>query len=589
MEEAAADELQPMKRRPSLASNISDIMADAVEEVEAAERVAQEIEASRASPQVEALLNSLEELAEAASKLILSDDMEEAVDLMEQAFSEVDSDGTSDEVALAKVGVQVLLCASMSQAGRHAEALDVARSASQAADFIMAELYEEVRAQQTPNKDASSRALLQRAVELAVQARQCQAVEMEFVGPAESGLMDFWECLRQLHEQSLSLAEALPGHSAVRLRASQAKREWKIRAAGATLPKIPLASNSSGQDPSLQVWRSVLGPPPKCAVRRSDAGAGLPKHQRMYLGLPPSVDLEFERWRRRPNVTRPGSMETSSSMTSLDKGMEKAFSAPDLCELSPSDTGSTFGVKPWSKHPLPPGDLFIFTSPRQTDLPKTPNWASTRRVPVLFSVQGTKGKASWALRSSKKRDRVVDNKRMNAFEDWRKNGSGPKMRLIDQVLQTENGIQYFQDNLKTQSYRFKNFWLKDMVTEDDLYHDRTFYCSEGLRVLKKNPHRQPRATSPMRPKAKQLFSHYDLPCPNINDLSSLHSEVKGYSELLEKSQEKASSFGTWPHFKRGGRRISVGQFDALKEILTKHRRMGVAGISSNSPNQFRAP
>ena len=67
--------------------------------------------------------------------------------------------------------------------------------------------------------------------------------------------MEFWEHLRQLHEQSLSLAlalsgafdsitrvlsqlaavvirkaQALPAHSAVRLRAAQAKREWQALA-----------------------------------------------------------------------------------------------------------------------------------------------------------------------------------------------------------------------------------------------------------------------------------------------------------------------------------------------------------------------
>ena len=39
--------------------------------------------------------------------------------------------------------------------------------------------------------------------------------------------------------------------------------------------------------------------------------------------------------------------------------------------------------------------------------------------------------------------------------------------------------------------------------------------------------------------------------------------------------------------RQGGRRMSINQFDALKDILTKHRRMGVAGISSNSPSNFR--
>jgi len=594
MEATDAGNLLPKRResrRLSLASNVSDIFADAAERADILDKA--QLQPQVASS-VQALLDSLESLAEAASQLILASEVEEAVQLLEQAFADVESDDQMDEVALARVGVQVLLCAGLSQAARHAEALDVAQNASEAADFVVSELYEKARRPSTDSDkgDQVSRTMLERAVEIAVQARQCQAVELEYTGPRDASKMEFWERLRQLHEQSLSLAQALPHHSSVRLRAAQAKREWQIRAAEATLPKAPLASSSSGQNSSLQVWRSILGPPPKCAIRRSDAGAGLPKHQRMHLGIPPPVDLEFERLRRRGNVgeSRPGTMETlsSASLASTDKGLEESSSAPQLGSWSPSDTCSSMGGKPSSRHPLPAGDLYVCTSPRRTQLPRTPNWASTRRVPVLFSVQGTKGKASWALRSSKKKNRDVnDDKRMNAFEDWRKNGSGPKMRLIDQVLQTDSGIQHFQENLKSQSYRFKNFWLKDMVTEDDLFSDRTFFSSEGLRVLKKNPQRQQRATSPIKSKAKQLFQHYDVPCPNISDLSGLHSEVKGYSELLERSQEKASSLGVQTYVRKGGRRMSINQFDALKDILTKHRRMGVAGISSNSPSNFR--
>eukprot|EP00435_Cladocopium_sp_Y103_P023599 s2680_g5.t1 len=235
-------------------------------------------------------------------------------------------------------------------------------------------------------------------------------------------------------------------------------------------------------------------------------------------------------------------------------------------------------------HQLPRGDLYVNTSPRRGELPRTPNWTSARRVPVLFSIQGTEGKSSWALRTVRKRDRVVfDDKKMNAFEesqkDWRKNGSGPKMRLRDQVLQTEKGMQYFHDNLKKQSYRFKNFWLKDMVTQDDLYEDRTVYCSEGLRVLKKNPRKQLRPSSPMNPQAKKLFDHYGISCPNISEPSTLHLQVNSYSELLQKSQHQAKLDRLpWDKGNSKRRRFSnMGHLDALRVILRKHRRTAVSG------------
>ena len=51
-----------------------------------------------------------------------------------------------------------------------------------------------------------------------------------------------------------------------------------------------------------------------------------------------------------------------------------------------------------------------------------------------------------------------------------------------------------------------------MATEEELYECRTFYSSEGLRVLKKNPRHQPRPSSPTPPQIKKLFEHYGVTC-----------------------------------------------------------------------------
>ncbi|CAE7617838.1 CMPK, partial [Symbiodinium pilosum] len=99
-------------RRFSLASNFSDIFADAAEATACAAEVSTR---HQISPNVQALLDSLESLAEAASTLIQASEVEEAVQLLEHAFSKVESDDQVDEVALARIGVQVLLCASLSQ------------------------------------------------------------------------------------------------------------------------------------------------------------------------------------------------------------------------------------------------------------------------------------------------------------------------------------------------------------------------------------------------------------------------------------------------------------------------------------------
>lgn len=602
MPELEVDDLEPVqqvsfaaddggRRRPSV-SSMSDLFLDAATELEmqspsnAKAQVSQEMTA-----ETKALFGSLESLAEAASKLILCGHVDQALQLLETAFSSVaDSDR---EVALAGVGVQILLCAALSQAGRHEEALDIAQHAVQIGDTILEQL-EEPREiyPEAPEADAETGddvpqeaslesltaplALLQRALELAVQSRQCQALEMEFLGPKSEEIgLDFWQKLMVLHDECLELAQGLPKSSNVRQRAEQSKREWQLRAADATLPKLSPASSGA-----LQAWRCMLGTPRK-VVQRSDQGLHLPTHERLYQGLPPAVDLEFERLRRHPSF--PSSIGELPASTASSTFMEKGYgsmSAQTLSSWSTSSSLSGSGSKPISRHQLPRGDIYVHTSPRRSELPRTPNWSSARRVPVLFSIQGTEGKSSWALRTLRKRDRVVfDDKKMNAFEDWRKNGSGPKMRLRDQVLQTEKGMQYFQDNLKKESYRFKNSWLKDVVTQEDLYSDRTFFCSEGLRVLKKNPRRQPRPISPLKPQVRKLFDHYGISCPHITEPTSLHLQVASYAELLQKSQKQAKLHNL-PYHRGHGRRLDMGlgHFDALRIILRKHRRTAVAGL-----------
>lgn len=599
MDEIEVDDLDPQlsfgeRRRPSLCS-MSDILCDAAEELEMMspsndkhENVSEEM-----NEETQAMFNSLESLAEAASKLILAGQVEEALQMLEQAFTSVEAE-EDVEIALAGVGVQILLCAGLSQAKRHEEALEIAQHAVQSADAVLEQLEEpgeeiadaaEVKGSedlQAPAEEPATplapalphvpMALLQRALESAVQSRQCQALEMEFLGPRckEIGL-DFWQKLMGLQDECLELAQGLPRSSKVRQRAEQGKREWQLRAADATLPKL-----SPGCSGALQAWRCMLGAPRKAYAPRSNEGLHLPRHERLYQGIPPVVDLDFERWRRHPSFQ----MEPSTpSSTYMEKG-RGSISAQTLGSWSTSSSLASTGMKSTSRHQLPRGDLYVNTSPRRGELPRTPNWTSARRVPVLFSIQGTEGKSSWALRTLRKRDRVVfDDKKMNAFEDWRKNGSGPKMRLRDQVLQTEKGMQYFHDNLKKQSYRFKNFWLKDMVTQDDLYEDRTIYCSEGLRVLKKNPRKQLRPSSPINPQAKKLFDHYGISCPSISEPSTLHLQVNSYSELLQKSQNQAKLDRLpWDKGNSKRRRFSnMGHFDALRVILRKHRRTAVSG------------
>eukprot|EP00931_Biecheleriopsis_adriatica_P101732 TRINITY_DN76812_c0_g1_i1.p1 TRINITY_DN76812_c0_g1~~TRINITY_DN76812_c0_g1_i1.p1 ORF type:complete len:717 (-),score=169.10 TRINITY_DN76812_c0_g1_i1:27-2177(-) len=579
--------------------------------------------------EIEALFASLESLAEAAASRVLQGAPQDAVLLLQRALAHCDSEaspppkevpvqaqkGTAEapamnwsddeeeekdaarqkklsalSVALARAGVGVLLCTALSQVGEHAEAVAVAKEATDVADGLIAELSE-----------AGSTELLQRAVELAVQVRQCHAVELEFTvagsqitqpvaedtplgevkeeaaanehaPPSAAAELDpqlqIQDQLFELHCKSVELAvEHLPPSSPVRQRAQQAQREWQMRLAGAPAPvdRGFWQEDSLLRPSSQKAWRMAISRP---GTSSSEAGLGLPRHERMYLGIPPPVDLRQERLRRKgllgasakssPSASRP--FTSGSTMSSMDfrddigmaeahdlDPLQRRLSAPSMTfnesnslELSRPTTGSEF----WGKQSVRLGDLYSGSSyrDRAKQLPtNSSNWSSERRVPVLFTMSGPGGRAAWALRKAEAGSRRsnVEKRSINAFEDYRKNASGPKVNLKDQVLQTEGGMMHFQHRLKHESYMFKNFWLKDEVTADDLWQDRTFFCEEGLRVLRKSPTKQLRPVTPLSTQAQDLFNHFGVSGPKVNqiDISTSHEDLSAYGKLLEKSQK----------------------------------------------------
>ncbi|CAE8719221.1 unnamed protein product [Polarella glacialis] len=326
----------------------------------------------------------------------------------------------------------------------------------------------------------------------------------------------------------------LPEEHPVRQRAEQALREWQVR-----LGRVPSASSVRDSQFS-KASRSQHG-------SRSAPGIGLPKHERMYLGLPPAVDLKEHRRRRRPWSSTSGMSMTSGASFDDAEGLvyeedsRESHSAPGSglnagahgvsCE-SRGSTSSSF----WGHHSVKCGDLYASSSAPASEFPRTPNWSARRRVPGSFNMAGSGGRASWALRHAEPVQRVHDQGKPgkpNPFEDWISNGGSDKIDLKKQIIQSEAGIRHFHKKLKHESLQFKSVFLRSEIGADELYEDRMLYCDEGVKILTKSGHRDMPPCIVSR-EAKDLFRFYDVRCPKRDTKHS--AALSSYGALLQASE-----------------------------------------------------
>jgi len=341
--------------------------------------------------------------------------------------------------------------------------------------------------------------------------------------------------LAALHRDGVNLAQRhLPEEHPVRQRAEQALREWQVR-----LGRVPSASSVRDSQFS-KASRSQHG-------SRSAPGIGLPKHERMYLGLPPAVDLKEHRRRRRPWSSTSGMSMTSGASFDDAEGLvyeedsRESHSAPGSglnagahgvsCE-SRGSTSSSF----WGHHSVKCGDLYASSSAPASEFPRTPNWSARRRVPGSFNMAGSGGRASWALRHAEPVQRVHDQGKPgkpNPFEDWISNGGSDKIDLKKQIIQSEAGIRHFHKKLKHESLQFKSVFLRSEIGADELYEDRMLYCDEGVKILTKSGHRDMPPCIVSR-EAKDLFRFYDVRCPKRDTKHS--AALSSYGALLQASE-----------------------------------------------------
>jgi len=508
--------------------------------------------------QAKALFETLESLAEAASVHLRQGEPAEAIRLLQAACDEVGVEAISDwdqlrpdssgaSVGIACTGARLLLCTALSQAGRHDEALDTALSAAVSADALLQACVEDFNIHRIPELEQPTvagseatlgRQMLEKVAELAVQARGCAALEIEFLEngsqpPSED--IDVFGQLAALHRDGVNLAQRhLPEEHPVRQRAEQALREWQVR-----LGRVPSASSVRDSQFS-RASRSQHG-------SRSAPGIGLPKHERMYLGLPPAVDLKEHRRRRRPWSSTSGMSMTSGASFDDAEGLvyeedsRESHSAPGSglnagahgvsCE-SRGSTSSSF----WGHHSVKCGDLYASSSAPASEFPRTPNWSARRRVPGSFNMAGSGGRASWALRHAEPVQRVHDQGKPgkpNPFEDWISNGGSDKIDLKKQIIQSEAGIRHFHKKLKHESLQFKSVFLRSEIGADELYEDRMLYCDEGVKILTKSGHRDMPPCIVSR-EAKDLFRFYDVRCPKRDTKHS--AALSSYGALLQASE-----------------------------------------------------
>jgi hypothetical protein len=423
---------------------------------------------------------------------------------------------------------------------------------------------------------------LVRAVELAVQARQCAAIELEFMknwkleeeGPdgSDSGIDEaalykrLLEQIVQLHTEAIQLSrELLEESHPVRRSTEHALQLWLARCPttheiGPALDFSPQRQNGTkisalahilaGQSGPMQASDAEprVKPPelnvldgewkrlPPSPVLRPQKIMKMPKHERYYQGLPPS-----------PTWTSPTMRRKCHSMGSLDEASDDPRFDLDTETLLSNSVVSP-PLSPSSK--IRRSDTFLRGDALKA-LNLSPN-KSFGRSPISFDMGTAGGKASWAVR------KVLQPKRnargmtiVDPFEEWLSAQAGPKKTLgsqVIEVMESDKWMTKWRGDLANQSRLFKNFWLKVEVDQDNLFEDRTRFSSEGIRTFKRSqqkyPKLEPLLLSPPKcdkPLSK-MFEEHGVPLknaePNLKSLSGLLRQSHKRISALQKPKQK---------------------------------------------------
>eukprot|EP00927_Polykrikos_kofoidii_P083653 TRINITY_DN8617_c4_g1_i1.p1 TRINITY_DN8617_c4_g1~~TRINITY_DN8617_c4_g1_i1.p1 ORF type:complete len:764 (-),score=152.83 TRINITY_DN8617_c4_g1_i1:143-2434(-) len=248
-----------------------------------------------------------------------------------------------------------------------------------------------------------------------------------------------------------------------------------------------------GDDVVKGVLAPLPPPPPPIETASSSRVIDMPgsispisKYERWFRALPPERS-EIRSYMREKRLNR--SLTTCGSEPSF-----MSFASETSLETSNSKTENP---------PQSPGALYKSASSQRLDqflrVPpkcKFSPVSALRRVPVLFTMVGPGGKATWALRREKP---IVTSQSgrptQDVFKAWLATATGPTRSLVAHALESEDGQKYFQRNLRKKSEKFKNFWLREEVDADAMFEDRTRFTRYGIHVF--DQHEANRSLKPM--------------------------------------------------------------------------------------------
>lgn len=474
-------------------------------------------------------------------------------------------------VRVARASVCVLLCAVLSGIGAHKEALAAARAAeadvreawrsllgvvglrdgspvSRAVTDRLAELLSE--AEKVP--------WLGQAAEIVVQAKHLVALELEYTGGEAAEL-------ERLHREGALLAQhLLSNRHPARKQAEMSLEAWQGRLetsgdlearAGAAAAGVgsqfgllarpselvrvllcvdslgggggghggvPRAIPEEGEEAEEQPWDHERFPPlrapPPVAQQKLPS---LPRHERLYYGLPPEVtpaDIDGSGRQRRAKH--------------MERSIQQGASECPPTASSPSGHGMSVT---WGSRSAPPGELMHESGNFGPDgVPKGRSWKAKRRVPIMVTMAGADGKSSWALRTNAEDKRQRPGRKINPFDDWKNNVAGDSKPLKDRVLETATGQADFFQRMRDESRRFRNFTLKEMNDPDQMADARILFCGEGL-ALKKRQEKERRAKEKAAKNALAAIS--SAASSGTEDLDALDSlaELSTFSGTFQAS------------------------------------------------------
>mmetsp|Transcript_102983 Transcript_102983/g.182927 ORF Transcript_102983/g.182927 Transcript_102983/m.182927 type:complete len:668 (-) Transcript_102983:417-2420(-) len=604
----------------------------------------------RANGNDEGLLALIDSQTETAHKRLRQGRAQQAIELLRRAHqAAVTFVAPSPKgevplvVRLASATVRLQICAALSLLDRHPQAMEEAILAKDELDTIvltMSDACNEASALDETGELMSLDATLlshlkhppswlRRAIESAITARMCQAVELEFIMPAEELHM----ALKSSHsstfpsiQKHMSADTYLPpdavglakpafsdGEELAELH-RQAKQMCKM-----LLPQDNVTRNETEKHIKMaqERWKEVLGlgetdtpsmgnwSSPAISKSWSEpsmhATTSLPPltHQPKWT-RPQRLNAGFHDNMLRSSTGSKDSFWTGSkeSHVSLESTAYADSSAEPWTDLSTQDSFrsmDSFQSESLANHSdfvlnAPPGDVMYRTMPASFAHAKRESIArrGALRRASTESIHATRAvKAS--TKESAKAEAAED---PNPFQEWKLNFQDKgKMNYFERELTTLEGIGRLHKNMKSETIHFKHRMvdLERYSDENRLADNRLLYSGHGVKALKmgeklkkdwakKNVVKSRRVLE-VQAKKRELWSFYGVDHKGFDDAADLKAVTKLMQVSFERSPaEKKRRMSMELHQKQAEeeamqrRRVSV--LSAAGGMFTKHKDLG---------------